>query len=374
MTRSHWIVLALTCSFCLCLLCCNAPTHPSNQIPDTTPMDNPTPEPLPVELQSIESGTISSYVETTSNIMAETDILIYPKISGQIVRIPVHEGDAIEKDQLLVELDGSELSLRVQQAEVTRSQAKDKYERIKTLYEAKMVSAETFQDAEYAFKSADVSYRLISLDHSHTRINSPIEGIITEKHVSIGDMIQPSIPLLRMVDPDSLRIEVFLPEREVKNLQIGMTVEILPDSIPDQIFKGEIQRIHPTVDPKTGTVKIVIGIIDARDQLSSGMFVRVRILKERKQNVLLVPKKAIIRQNSHKSVFIMTPANICQRRSLETGLEDAGFMEIIQGLSEGEKVIVVGQNSLEDGQPVIDVQTSLPSITPNVTPTQNVEP
>ncbi|MBN1552144.1 efflux RND transporter periplasmic adaptor subunit [bacterium] len=344
--RNKWIVPLLAGIFLLAG-CGNPDTAKPVQAAVTS-----IPERIPVTTQAVTKGSISAYLETTANIEAAIDITIYPKLSGQIEAIFVEEGDRVKKGQILARLDDDELRLGVQKTLVNKQQLQQKFQRIEELYKANMISEESYLDAKYNLENAEVSFQLASLDLSHSEVTSPIDGIVTRREISIGDRVQNSTPLFRIYDPKSLNINIFLPEIDVHRLSVEMPATVIPESFPDHEIQAKISRINPAVDPTTGTIKVTLDVRDTMNRLKPGMFTRVKIRTENKNDALLVPKKAILRSNGTVSVFVISEEMETIKKKLSVGIEDSEYYEVIDGLAESDRVIVVGQHGLESGMTV----------------------
>nr|HPQ41354.1 efflux RND transporter periplasmic adaptor subunit [bacterium] len=295
---------------------------------------------------------ISEYIETTNNVYADAHVTVHPKTGGQIVRVLVDEGASVSRGDILAVIDDDEYLLRKRQAEVARRQALEKRDRVQAMYDNRMASQEAFNDAQYAYEDAALALDLAELNLANTRIRSPIDGIVIERLVHPGDLIASTSPAFEIVDPESLMVDVFLPEREAARLKKNMTAVILPDALPGRAFDAVIQRVNPSVDPRTGTVKVTLAFRQNQPELSTGMFVRVQILVEHRDNAVLVPKQAILRRKNQARVFVMTGEGTAERREVQLGLEDITTFEVLSGLAPGERLIVVGQHNLEDGQAV----------------------
>ncbi len=355
-TMTH-IALMLAITALLTVAGCSNPTAGSQGKNPGIPA-TPTPQPIPVEVEAAGRGDIAQRIETTSNIEADEDVVIYPKISGQIRSILAEEGQRVERDQVLAAIDDDELALRARQAKVARDQAADKLTRVEELHRNQMVSEEAYLDARYSADSADVAWKLANLAVEHAKIRSPLTGIITSRDVSTGDLVQPATPLFRVVDPKSLSISIQLPEKDAQRIRPGMVARVMPESMPGHEFPATIERINPAVDPKTGTVRAKLALDRQAAELISGMFVRVAITLDTRPDVVLAPKRAVIRDNGNRYLFVMNAQGAAEKREPVIGIEDAGFIEIVSGIDEGDAIIVVGQQNLEEGSAVFDLRAA----------------
>jgi membrane fusion protein, multidrug efflux system len=353
MTARNLFLIAIAFLISLGFLACDNSGHfDPDRNPNSSKTDEAEYDPVPVEIRTVETGSIAEYLETTGNIYADSRVVIYPKTSGQIVRINVEEGDTVTANHVLALIDDDELRLRTQQLETSRRQAQEKRDRTRELFENRMISKEAFDDASYRYDDADVAWRLARLNLENTRIKSPINGIVVSRNVRIGDLVSTATPIFEVIDPDSLQVDVFLPEKDAARLEIGMPAVILPDSLLGQSFPASVQRINPAVDPGTGTVKVTLQFDSKLDKLSAGMFVRVRIKVESRNNAVILPKRALVRQRDENHVFVINSDRQAEQRPVVLGLENMHSFEVLAGLESGETLIVVGQHSLENGQPV----------------------
>jgi len=359
MNRSNIKTLQILCLACFiaCISSCKNPAGNQHHRFSETP----TPQSVPVETESISDGVIANTIETSANIEAEEDITIYPKMFGHVNLIKIEEGDHVKKYQLMCKLEDDELQLRVKQAEINKLQLKEKFDRIDTLHKSKMISDEEFVNAKYNLKAAIVDWQLAGLELNHAHIKSPIKGIVADRFVSTGDLVQTSSPLFRVFNPDSLLINIYLPEKDTLSLQPGMKADIYSDSIPTKTFFALITRINPSVDPQTGTVKVTLELLNHANELKPGIFVRVVIIVQKKQNAILVPKKAVLHGNGTTSVYVFTEDGHAEKRELEIGLEDNNYFEILDGLEIGERIIIVGQHGIEPDVEVYDIHDQLPT-------------
>ena len=154
-----------------------------------------------------------------------------------------------------------------------------------------------------------------------------------------------------------------MPEKEFRKLAPGQPADVVVDALGGERFQGRISRISPTVDPQTGTFRARVEVPDATRHLKPGMFARVNIAYERRDNALQVPRTAIIDADGEQSVFVVAGAKAEQRR-ISTGLANNGWIEVLDGLKGDERVVVVGQAGLKSGTAVKVVADTKPAGSP----------
>lgn len=357
MNYLHLIGKTMTLTLLAILAACSNPSSGSiGKQPGSS--ETPTPRAVPVEIERIGRGNIEQRIETTSNIEAQDDVIIYPKISGQIRTMQVEEGQTVTRNQILASIDDDALVLRAKQSKVARDQAMDKLARVEEMHRNHMISDEAYLDAKYAAESAEVAWKLDTLSVEHAKIRSPFNGVVTSRDASVGDLVQPSTPLFRVVDPKSLFVSIQLPERDAHRLKSGMIARVMPESLQGREFPAKVSAINPAVDSKSGTVRVKLRFDQQTSELISGMFVRVAITVDTREHVVLLPKRALIRDNGSRFAYVMTEQGIAEKREPVIGLEDVGFVEIASGIDENESIILVGQQNLDDGSRVYDLRAA----------------
>jgi membrane fusion protein (multidrug efflux system) len=160
---------------------------------------------------------------------------------------------------------------------------------------------------------------------------------------------------------------VHVPEKEFRKLAAGQTADVVVDALGGQHFTGRIARISPTVDPQTGTFRAEVEVPDPSRHLKPGMFARVNIVYERRENALQLPRTAILDADGEQSVFVVANGKAEQRR-IHTGLANNGWVEVLRGLKGTERVVVVGQAGLKSGTVVKVVDDTQPAAKPAQAP------
>jgi membrane fusion protein (multidrug efflux system) len=192
---------------------------------------------------------------------------------------------------------------------------------------------------------------LAQLNVGYTEIRAPIAGVVSARHIKVGNTINVNDRTFQVTDLDPLIAEVHVPEREFAKLRSEQSVTIAVDALSGAAFGGRVQRISPTLDAATGTFKATIEVLDPKRVLKPGMFARVGILLERRSAALRIPRGAIVEAEGAPTVFIAN-GDKAEQRSIKTGLTNAGLIEVVEGLNGDERIVVVGQNGLKSGSTI----------------------
>ncbi len=175
--------------------------------------------------------------------------------------------------------------------------------------------------------------------------------------VKLGNTIEQGAALFRVTSLEPLVAYLFVPEREYRSITSGQPVGIEIDALPGERIVASVTRVSPIVDPATGTFKITIEISDQAQRVKPGMFGRIAIVYDQRDNALKIPRTALIEDGSGTSVFVVEDS-IAKRRSVETGYSDRGMVEIVSGLDDGDEIVTVGQASLKEDSKVTVINRS----------------
>jgi len=304
--------------------------------------------PVPVEVAGLERGDVFAVYTGTASLETDADALVVAKVAGEVVEILAEEGDRVEEGQVLARLDGDRLRLEMDRAHANLRKLEQEYNRSIELFERGLVSSGAFEGQKYELEALRAIYRLAQLEYSYTQIRAPISGVVARRHIRLGNTISVNEPAFQVTELDPLIAYIHIPEREFRRLEPGQSAELTLDAIPGQRFEARVQRISPVVDPVTGTFKVTMEVPDQGGRLKPGMFGRFNIVWDTRRNALLVPRVAIVDDDVSDSVFVIEDGKAV-RRTVRTGYTRGAQVEILDGLSGDEEIVVIGQAGLRDG-------------------------
>lgn len=303
---------------------------------------------VPVEVAAAHRGAVSAFYSGTATLEAERDAEVVAKIGGVVEELLVEEGQRVKQGQVLARIDDDRIRLEVARAEANLAQLEQEYRRNKQLHERQLVSAEAYEKLSYALDAMRADLDLARLQLAHTEIRAPFEGIVAQRHVKLGNMLEQNAPAFRVTTYDPLIAKLHVPERELNKLLSEQTAELRVDALPGQTFEAVVDRVSPVVDAATGTFTVTIAVNTSGRSLKPGMFGRVDIVYDRHEDVVLIPRTAVISEDAKNTVFVVRDGQ-AQRQVVKTGYAQNGSIEILEGLQAGDQVITVGKNSLKDG-------------------------
>lgn len=306
---------------------------------------------IPVETSAASRADIYAMYSGTAPIEADAEAGVIAKVAGEIREILVEEGDEVRSKQVLARLDGDRLRLELMRSEANLRKAQRDYQRNVDLKDRSLISTGDFEKLKYEMQALEAAYNLAKLELSYTDIRAPITGVISQRFVKIGNTINVNDVTFQVTSFEPLIVYLHVPEREYRRIERGQTAVIEVDALQGSEFQATVARISPVVDPATGTFKITVEVSDPTRQLKPGMFGRVNIVYDMHAQALQVPRSAIIDEAGETSVFVVEDAKAV-RRTIKTGYSNNGHIEVLDGLTGSEKIVVVGQAGLREGSKV----------------------
>jgi membrane fusion protein, multidrug efflux system len=302
---------------------------------------------VPVEVAPVTQGAIDAAYRGTATLEAEAEATVMAKVGGIVEQILAEEGTRVAAGQVLARLETDRLKLEAARAKAEADKAQENFERNTRIHEKNLISKELYDQSRFALDAARAAYELARLSLREAEIRAPIAGTVSARLVKAGNMIQPGTPAFRVTRMDELHAHIYVPERDIHKLAPRQVASLAVDAWPDKTFRGSILRVNPVVDASTGTVKVTVAMARGQAELKPGMFGRVEILYDRREDAVLVPKDAVITEDAAQTVFVVADGK-ARRRSIRVGYSDAANYEVLEGLAHGEQVVTTGQANLKD--------------------------
>jgi RND family efflux transporter MFP subunit len=254
--------------------------------------------------------------------------------------------------------------------------------------EGQLTSAEaSLSAAKEQLEVAQANQKQMSAMSDYTHITAPFAGVITSRSADTGSLVSAgttggsqSIPVVRLAQISVLRLVLPIPESVAAQIHLGEVVNLLVQAL-DRAIRGKVSRFADSLDEQTRTMETEIDVDNRDGQLIPGMYVEARLSLRDKQNVLVIPLQAVTRNGEDATILVVTPQNIVEERHIGLGVEDSTYVEVLSGLSEGERVILGNRSLFRAGQKVRPREvTAMPTnatsgnTTPTGTTPSNTEP
>ncbi len=324
----------------------------------------------PGDLIVIAPRDLASGPALSGSLVAERQATLRAEASGTVIEVRAEPGQAVGPGAVLVRLDASAIAEAVRSAESARRSALEALtvarrnaERAERLEGVGAIAAVDLEQARTAATGAeaglaDAEARLAAARRqlATTVLRAPFGGVVSERPVRVGDVVQTGTSLVSVVDPRSLRLEAAVPVAALEGLEVGTPVDFTVGGVADRAFRGEVIRINPVVDPGTGQVRVVAAIPNAEGRLIGGLFAQGRVATVRR-TALAVPVSALDARNAVPSVRRIRGGAV-EIVAVSLGLRDDAqdLVEVLSGLAAGDTVLVGGARGLAAGARVMVVR------------------
>ncbi len=307
--------------------------------------------PVPVAVSTVHRGRVDAYYNTTTSLSAEEEAVVVARTTGVVETIFVEEGDLVAAGDPLAQLDTRRLRLEVARTETNIRSLDRAFERSRQLMKTKMISPDAFDQAQFELEREEATLALQQYELEEATVRAPIVGRITVRHIKVGNTLSPNNEAFEIKRADTIEAVLNVPEKELAKMQVGQFARVRVDALESEYFEGVVDRIAPEVDATTGTFRVTVALVNARDLLKPGMFARVNVRYDSSDNALLVSREALVIQKDERSVFVVRDG-LATRQEVITGYSMDGNIEIKEGLTEGDEVVITGQGGLRDGASV----------------------
>ena len=310
---------------------------------------------LPVTLVPVQKQQLSENLSLTGTITANNDVAVQSETEGRVTKVLVEIGDRVKAGDVLVQVDDELKQANYAAAEVNYEKLKKDLERYQKMYKENSVSDAQLEGARLAYKSAEAQYIVARRQFNDTRIKTPISGIVTSRVVDVGASVQKNNLVANVVDLSMLKVKLNVAEDDAFKLKAGDAVEVTTDVYPGITFSGSIETISAKGDEAhTYPVQIRLANNDTHP-LKAGMFGRVAFTSITSGKVLSIPRETLLGSTKSAQVFVVDNG-IAHLRSVIIGSEVGTNLQVLSGLTEGEQVVLSGQNNLKDNVAVTIVQ------------------
>jgi len=307
--------------------------------------------PMPVEVVAARSDTVVDAILATGQIEAMQSVELRPDIEGRIAEILVREGAAVARGAPLFKVDDAELRAEVARAEADRDLARQSLARTRELLDQKASSQSELERAEATSRSTEAQLALLKVRLDRTVVRAPFGGVAGERHVSVGDYVTTSTPLVMVQTVSPQRASFQVPERYADQLKVGQQVTFRVAALVGREFTGRVDFVNPLVQLPGRTITVKAMVPNPRRELQAGMFIEVRLATAVRPQAVIIAEDAVLPIQGSSFVWVVQNGK-ATRRQVELGVRTPGLVEVRTGVESGEQVVVGGQERLAEGAPV----------------------
>src|SRR5262245_50846330 len=332
-----------------------------------------------VEVSKVRLGPLNEKVLLVGALKPVAQVDVVSKMTGRIDQLQAEIGDLVQKGTLIAKVDEDEVrqqvnraaaALDVAKASLSQKQTdleilKKELDRTIELHENQLIPRRDLDTAEARYRGAiaqetlakaqidqaQAELRELRVRLDNTRILAPISGLVGKRHLDNGALVNPSMPVVSLVDLSTMVMEINAPEKDLVKIRAGLEAGIVLDAFPNQTFKGRVIRLSPILDPATRTGSVEVEVPNPKMMLKAEMFARVELDLGTRHNTLLIPREALVSHEQQRGVFKLQE-DIARFQAIDAGVIQGGEVEVIGGLKEGESVITLGVNLVKNGDKV----------------------
>jgi len=326
-----------------------------------------------VEVALVRRASLQDDAQAVGTLRSRQSVTLRPEVSGRVARIAFEDGARVRRGQLLVQLDDVLQQAEMSQAQAQLSMARANLRRNEELVEANFVAQRVLDESRANLQVAQAQVALAQARLQRMRIEAPFDGTVGLRNVNLGEFVKDGADLVNLEDTSSLTVDFRLPERYQDRVAVGQAVQLRLDALPGRDFEAQVLAVDPLLDADGRSLSVRAVLPGGNSQgLRPGMFARVLAIFSTDDNALMIPEEAVLPQGGRQYVVRLAPGEagesappVSQRVEVTLGVRRQGQVQVTAGLSEGERVVVAGQQRLpRDGTPVRVVDMSRPAGVP----------
>lgn len=312
----------------------------------------------PVSVESVKLGSIMQFINTTGTANAKSETTLSTEMSGKYHVMtnpqtgrPFKLGDRVTAGQVIIHLEDREYenSVAIESAKLNLEISEDEYNKQKSLYEKGGVTLYELRNSEVSKTTAQYNYENAELQLAKMNVIAPFSGVIVDlPYFTEGTQVPSGTEVVSLMSYSKMYLEINLPEKNISEVEIGQQALITNYTISEDTLIGHITELSPIISTETRTFKGVLEIDNPELKLRPGMFVKADIITAQKDSTIVIPKDIIMTGNRGKYVFVVGRNSTAEDRWLTIGLQNQESVEVLEGLSVNDRLIIDGYETLRD--------------------------
>lgn len=305
-----------------------------------------------VETMVLEPRDFVELVTVTGDVRADREVVVASEESGIIREVFVDKGARVGAGQQIARIDDTVLRAQFEQARAEAQLARETWERQRRLWEEDSIGSEiAYLRAKYGAETAEANARGLEARLARTVIRAPIAGVLDDRMIEVGSTVMPGAPVARVVDADPLKVLAGIPERYAGDLRTGGRAQLAFDHV-DGVLEGRLTFVGTAMNEESRTFPIEIALSNRGGELKPGMVARVQVPRRTLEGALVVPRDAVLRSADGYVTYVIREEDGKARAAavaVTMGPGAEGSVVLTSGVAAGDRVVVVGQQSLTEG-------------------------
>lgn len=309
-----------------------------------------------VEVLPLEVQPFQEVIRITGTVRANQDVTLSAEESGVVRELLVPRGAVVRQGDPLVRIDDAVLRSQVREAEARAALARETWERRQRLFEEDRVGAElAYLEARYQAEQAEAQLATLRQRLEHTVVRAPINGVVDERLVEVGTLVSAGTPVLRMVQIDPVKVAGGIPERFAQDVRPGARARVNFDVLREEDFEAEVRFVGSTVNPRNRTFEVELILPNPGRVIKPEMVANLEIARRDMAEAVVIPQNALVRVEEGFVAFVVGEEAgnpVAQVRRVRLGATQRNLAVVEEGLEPGDRLIVVGQNQVANGDRV----------------------
>lgn len=301
--------------------------------------------PVPVNVAKVTKQVFGDRIEAIGTATANESITVTARVQGMVRALSFEDGALVDKGDEIAAIDAGEQDARLNVELANYDEQRKELERITGLYGSQNVSQARLDQQTSAVKKAEANVAAARARVADYRITAPFSGVLGTRRVSVGALVSPGTVMTTLDDISTIKLDFAVPETFLASLKAGLEIEATSAAYEGQLFKGQVVAVDSRVDPVTRSVGIRAAIPNPNKLLRPGMLMVVDLIKDRRES-LVIPEHALVPDGTSNFVFTVGADSTAERIAITIGRRQLGAVEVIEGLSEGDVVVVEGNMDL----------------------------
>ncbi len=310
--------------------------------------------PSQVSAAEIQPHTFIDSIDVLGVAKGRQSVTLSAATTQLVEKVNFHDGQSVARGAVLIELKASEQDAGLVQSQAKLAQAKQEYDRFKTLGEKGFASKSSIDLYEAAWRSAEADVNAARARLGDRLIRAPFAGTVGLSDVAPGALVNPGAPIVTLDDVSAIRVDFQVPERYLAQISPGQPIIANVEAYPGQPIRGRVDKLDTRVDERTRAITARAEFLNGDGRLKPGMMMRISIPRDKRQS-LAAPESAVAMQGDSAFVYILKgqgQKTMTEQRPVVTGVRQDGFVEIKEGVTAGEKIVADGLNKIQAGQSV----------------------
>lgn len=340
--------------------------------------------PPPTELAAadvalVESKPLSRVLPLSGSLTPVVQATVKSKVAGELLSVTVREGQTVSKGTVLARIETRNQQAQVDSQRATAEKAradlamtKLELDNNQRLLDKKFIAPTVVDTSKSAYaaaaaglKAAEAMARLAEIGLEDAVVRAPIDGVVAQRMVQPGEKVSPDEPLLSLVDLSLLELEAPAPASEVPLIKVGQSVRFRVDGFGTRPFEGKVERINPVAEAGSRSLKVYLSVPNADGSLKGGMFAKGTLVLDVNAAAPVIPLSAVRSESGLPYVLVIKDGKLAQRNvTLGLKSEEAGLVQVTEGLADGEQVLAASSSLLKAEMPVVVKSAATAAATP----------